>query len=725
MTTLKRTALVFCLVLSFVALCHAQGEQRRQQSSPNVEVTADSYQARFAVRGEAQSVRVEVFAPSGEKVFDSGAVFGRDVEWYMTDARGGRVADGVYHANVTVTDLAGKAQSKAEQIVVSNAVQGVIAAAPEEPSATTTGSGTTGKIAKFTAATVLGDSIMTENTGKIGINVAPPTATLHVNGLQPAPLATNGTTPAMLLQTSGGKGGNTTGSGKKAGAGASILLSAGDGGDTAPNGTKGNGGSITLRPGAAGTGGGFPAPNGNVLIAPTHGLVGIGTSAPNAKLDIIGQAGLDLNQSLSAVLRVTNDFNGVGVPNPAVAAINDDGVAISGTSQTSRGVSGTSNSGDGVNGVSQTGIGVSGKSADGIGVRGESTKSNYGVFGKSFLGTAVYGEGTNGTGVHGKSTGNFHTGVFGEGFTGVAGTSESNSELTAGVLGENTGGGFGVKGFSSSGVGVYGESDSGKGLAGQSNSSTAILGISTSGIGVHGTSSSGAGISGLSVSGYAGLFTGKARVTTNFEVGGNQFFGNTTRQMLNLYNQDYGIGIQGSTLYFRVANTAGYNWYMGGVHNNTQNSPGTGGTSLMRLNSAGNLTVKGTVTATSFINSSDRAMKSNFSSVKPRVVLDRLASVPVQTWNYKSEGATVRHMGPMAQDFKAAFNLGTDDKTISTVDSAGVTMAAIQGLYQMMLEKEKRNEELLSEVRELRAQVTRLERAVKGQRRTARRNRTR
>ncbi|HJU55367.1 MAG TPA: tail fiber domain-containing protein [Pyrinomonadaceae bacterium] len=563
----------------------------------------------------------------------------------------------------------------------------------EEPTATTTGSGTASKIAKFTAATVLGDSIMTENTGKIGINVAPPTATLHVNGLQPAPLATNGTTPAMLLQTSGGKGGNTTGSGKKAGAGASILLAAGDGGDTAPNGTKGNGGNITLRPGAAGTGGGFPAPHGNVLLAPTHGLVGIGLTGPNAKLDIIGQAGLDINQSLSAVLRVTNNFNGLGSPNPAVAAINDDGVAISGTSQTSRGVLGMSDSGDGVNGVSQTGIGV----------RGENTHSNYGVFGKSFLGTAVYGEGTNGTGVKGKSTGNFGTGVFGEGYTGVAGTSPSNSLLTAGVFGENTGGGYGVQGISTSGVGVRGEG------------ATGVQGISSgTGTAVYGQNPG---------NGYAGQFLGKTRFTANMEIGGNELFGNTTRQMLNLYNLDYAIGVQNNTLYFRSA--VGYNWYKGGVHNNTQNSPGTGGTSLMRLDLNGNLVVKGSVTATNFVNSSDRAVKSNFAIVNPRAVLDRLASVPVQTWSYKSEGETVRHMGPMAQDFKAAFNLGTDDKTISTVDSAGVTMAAIQGLYQMMLEKEQRNEELLSEVRDLRAQVTRLERAVKGPRRTARRNRTR
>ena len=37
-------------------------------------------------------------------------------------------------------------------------------------------------------------------------------------------------------------------------------------------------------------------------------------------------------------------------------------------------------------------------------------------------------------------------------------------------------------------------------------------------------------------------------------------------------------------------------------------------------------------------------------------------------------------MGPMAQDFREAFGLGTDDKTITQVDANGVTLAAIQGL---------------------------------------------
>src|SRR5262249_24529273 len=41
----------------------------------------------------------------------------------------------------------------------------------------------------------------------------------------------------------------------------------------------------------------------------------------------------------------------------------------------------------------------------------------------------------------------------------------------------------------------------------------------------------------------------------------------------------------------------------------------------------------------------------------------------------------IRHMGPMAQDFRAAFGLGEDDTTISVVDEQGVALAAIQGLY--------------------------------------------
>jgi hypothetical protein len=98
--------------------------------------------------------------------------------------------------------------------------------------------------------------------------------------------------------------------------------------------------------------------------------------------------------------------------------------------------------------------------------------------------------------------------------------------------------------------------------------------------------------------------------------------------------------------------------------------------------------------------SSDRNLKANFSTISPRSVLDRLAALPIRAWNYKKDEPSVRHVGPMAQDFRAAFNLGADDKHIDMIDANGVTMAAIQGLYQQ-------NKELASEVKHLRAQSTR------------------
>jgi hypothetical protein len=104
--------------------------------------------------------------------------------------------------------------------------------------------------------------------------------------------------------------------------------------------------------------------------------------------------------------------------------------------------------------------------------------------------------------------------------------------------------------------------------------------------------------------------------------------------------------------------------------------------------------------------SSDRGLKALVSSVDPRTVLDRLAALPIKSWSYKTDSPSVRHLGPMAQDFRAAFNLGADDKHIDMVDANGVTMASIQALYQMMKEKERQNEQLAGEVRQLRAQMT-------------------
>ena len=63
-----------------------------------------------------------------------------------------------------------------------------------------------------------------------------------------------------------------------------------------------------------------------------------------------------------------------------------------------------------------------------------------------------------------------------------------------------------------------------------------------------------------------------------------------------------------------------------------------------------------------------------------------LAALPITTWNFK-ELHDGRHIGPMAQDFYAAFGLGRSETTITSVDPDGVALAAIQGLNQKLEEQ--------------------------------------
>jgi hypothetical protein len=99
---------------------------------------------------------------------------------------------------------------------------------------------------------------------------------------------------------------------------------------------------------------------------------------------------------------------------------------------------------------------------------------------------------------------------------------------------------------------------------------------------------------------------------------------------------------------------------------------------------------------------SDRNTKANFSAVDGQALLARLAALPIATWNYKAQPDSVRHMGPTAQDFSAAFGLGEDDRHISTVDAQGVALAAIQALYETVTEQ---NQQIV----ELRARLAHLE----------------
>jgi hypothetical protein len=105
-------------------------------------------------------------------------------------------------------------------------------------------------------------------------------------------------------------------------------------------------------------------------------------------------------------------------------------------------------------------------------------------------------------------------------------------------------------------------------------------------------------------------------------------------------------------------------------------------------------------------NASDKNRKTDFANVNPREVLEKLTALPVRQWRYTNEDAGVKHLGPVAQDFQTTFGLGTDDKSIGTVDADGVALAAIQGLNQKLREELSRRD---AENAELRRRLERLE----------------
>jgi len=97
--------------------------------------------------------------------------------------------------------------------------------------------------------------------------------------------------------------------------------------------------------------------------------------------------------------------------------------------------------------------------------------------------------------------------------------------------------------------------------------------------------------------------------------------------------------------------------------------------------------------------SSDRNLKENFSPVDEVEVLEKLAKIPMTVWNYK--GYDQQHMGPMAQDFHREFGLASTETTLNSLDLDGVTIAAIQGLYEVVKEQRAEIDRLREEVNQL------------------------
>jgi hypothetical protein len=137
-------------------------------------------------------------------------------------------------------------------------------------------------------------------------------------------------------------------------------------------------------------------------------------------------------------------------------------------------------------------------------------------------------------------------------------------------------------------------------------------------------------------------------------------------------------------------------FYSGSAEQNVLTLTPSDPTNYMTMGNNAHLTAGGV-----WQNNSDRNLKANFASIDSCAVLNKVLNLPISTWNYKAEDVATRHLGPMAQDFHAAFGLGSDDRSIGTVDEEGVALAAIQGLYQVVAEKDQRITQLEKEVAQL------------------------
>ena len=290
------------------------------------------------------------------------------------------------------------------------------------------GSGTAGMIPKWLDSSTVGDSVISEASGKIGIGTASPGSMLSVAGMIETTLG-GYKFPDGTIQTSAALGSvahNATLTGN--GTGASPL-----------------GVAIPL------------ALNGS-------------SSSPILQVTQNGASSFAISAIGNLVAIVGSSTNGIGVR---------------GFTQSGAGVSGASVGFHGVEGTSQSGAGVFGSSNSSHGVEG-SSQNGFGVHGTSNTGVGVVGEGNDQPGVEGDS--NTGPGVIGtrNATAGVAGFSTN----AFAVQGQGPIGG-GVLGISNTNVGVQGISTNNIAVFGSAINDTGVGGISNNGDGVFGRASAG------------------------------------------------------------------------------------------------------------------------------------------------------------------------------------------------------------------------------------------
>ena len=105
---------------------------------------------------------------------------------------------------------------------------------------------------------------------------------------------------------------------------------------------------------------------------------------------------------------------------------------------------------------------------------------------------------------------------------------------------------------------------------------------------------------------------------------------------------------------------------------------------------------------------SDEHRKTDFRDLDGEQVLSKLAALPVREWRYTTQDVAIRHVGPTAQDFRAAFGLGESDVRIGSVDADGIALAAVKALEARTRELRDENRALREALSDLRRELERL-----------------